>query len=256
MPSKTVKLQTNLPLIGTVSRVYFHHNQKAKDEGWAPQLKLVGTWDEEGEGSVYLPLRLAEDMHKAGFLAIETGPECDLYRVMTPNTKIGLLKEEDGTKRFIRFSFADKAPRLGLGSPEKGGDPGNAFQEREVAQRATNTIPPDLAIPLAAKTLQEMQAKDSMKDKVGAVTRFHLGCMALSAHNHVLLYTCPLKSLDSNAVHAGGFTIMKKLEEQGIVTFTEKQLKSIRDTLGTASHDAREASNYKDWPEDKPEEGP
>lgn len=244
MPSKTVKLSTNIPLIGVVSKAFFHHNQKAIEEGWAPQLKLVGVWDEEGEGTVYLPLRLVDDMHKAGFLLIETGPECDLYKVMTPNTKIKLLKEEDGTKKFIRFSFADTstAPWLGLGSPEKGGDPGqDAFQEREVARR-TAISPPE--------------GKDSLKDKVGAVKRFHLGCMALSAHNHVLLYTCPTENLDMNAVHAGGFTIMKKLEEQGVVGFTEKQLKSIRDTLGDASHEARKVSDYQDFPEDKPEEGP
>ncbi len=227
MPSKTVKLQTNLPLIGTVSKAYFHHNQKAKDEGWAPQLKLVGTWDEEGEANVYLPLRLVEDMHKAGFLAIETGPEHDLYKVMTPNTRIKLLKEEDGTKKFIRFSFADAA------------------QAPQVSPQATKPEP---------------EGKEPLKDVIGAVTRFHLGCMALSAHNHVLLYTCPLESLDMNAVHAGAFTLMKALSdfcpyESRVTTFTEKQLKSIRDTLGTASSKAREISDYKDWPEDKPEEG-
>jgi hypothetical protein len=83
--------------------------------------------------------------------------------------------------------------------------------------------------------------------------------MALSAHNHVLLYTCPTENLDMNAVHAGGFTLMKKLEEQGVTGFTEKQLESIRDTLGLASSKARETSDYKelpDWPEDKPEEEP
>lgn len=224
MPIKTVKLQTNLPVIGTVSKAFFHHNEKAIKEGWDPQLKLVGTWDEEGEGNLYLPLRLAEEMHKAGFITIETGPECDLYKVMMPHTKVKLLKEEDGTKKLIRFSFADasKAP--------------------QVAPRATKSAP---------------EGKEPLKDTVGAVKRFHLGCMALSAHNHVLLYTCPTESLDMNAVHAGGFTLMKKLEEQGVTEFTEKQLQSIRDTLGLASHDARKTS-HQDWPntDESLEEGP
>ncbi len=216
MPTKTVKLQTNISLIGTVSKAYYHFSEKAKEENWAPQLKLIGVWDEEGEGNVYLPLRLAEDMHKQGFLAIETGPEHDLYKVMTPNSKIRLLKEEDGTKKFIRFSFVEKAPAMG-----------------------------SQARPEATKS----EGKDSLKDTVGAVKRFHLGCMALSAHNHVLLYTCGVESLDTNAVHAGAFTLMKKLEEHGVTGFTEKQLKSIRDTLADASYEARKMSDPPDFPE-------
>ncbi len=219
MPSKTVKLSTNIPLIGVVSQAYYHFSEKAKEENWAPQLKLVGRWDEEGEGNVYLPLRLVDDMHKADFLAIETGPDHDLYKVMTPNTKIKLLKEEDGTKKFIRFSFADasKAPQM---DPE-----------------ATKSQP---------------EGKEPLKDTVGAVKRFHLGCMALSAHNHVLLYTCPTESLDMNAVHAGGFTIMKTLSEAGVNAFSEKQVANIRDTLADASHDARKTSDYTDFPEPSP----
>jgi len=207
MPKRlTIRLQTNVPLIGTVSQAYFSYSDKAKSEGWDPQLKLMGTWTPEGEGDVYLPLRLVDDMFRAGFLKIETGPDHDLYHVMMPNTKIQLLKEEDGTKKFIRFSLVD------------------GIQDAEVAPRATKPSP---------------EGKDSLKGVVGAVKRFHLGCMALSAHNHILLYTCGTESLDMNAVHAGGFTLMKKLEEHGVSGFTEAQLKSIRDTLSDASHEAR-----------------
>jgi len=76
--------------------------------------------------------------------------------------------------------------------------------------------------------------------------------MALSAHNHVLLYTAPTETLDMNAVHAGGFTIMKMLCEAGITSFTEKQLASIRDKLAEASYDARKANDPQDFPEGQP----
>ena len=225
MPSKTVKLSTNIPLIGVVSKVFFHHTQKAIDEGWTPQLKLVGVWDGEGEANVYVPLRLAEDMHKAGFMTIETGPDHDLYHVMVPNTRIKLIKEEDGTKKFITFSIADHLDRPSDGLPPE--KETQAPQDAPEAKERARTTP---------------KPKSKLKSVVGDVKRFHLGCMALSAHNHVLLYTCGVESLDMNAVHAGGFTIMKKLEEQGVTSFTEKQLKSIKDTLSDASYEARKMS--------------
>jgi len=217
MPQRlTIRLKTNVSLVGTVSKAFFNYSDKAKAEGWDPQLKLMGTWTPEGEGDVYLPLRLVESMEAKGFLRVETGPDHDLYHVMMPNTRIKLVKEEEGTKKFIRFFLLDGAEEPGVA-------------------------------PQATKPAQE--GKDSLKDVVGAVTRFHLGCMALSAHNHVLLYTAPTESLDMNAVHAGGFTIMKKLEEQGVTSFTEKQLESIRDTLSDASHEARKTTNFADFPE-------
>jgi len=226
MPKRlTIKLKTNMPLIGTVSKAYYSYSDKAQAEDWDPQLKLCGSWIDEGEGDVYLPLRLVETMEDKGFLRVETGPDHDLYHILMPNTRIGLVKEEEGTKKFIRFSLV-------------GGSQGSE------------------AAPRAPKVAQE--GKDSLKDVVGAVKRFHLGCMALSAHNHVLLYTAPTETLDMNAVHAGGFTIMKKLEEQGVTSFTEKQLKSIRDTLSDASHEARKTTEFADFanhvedPEDTP----
>ena len=228
MPKRpTIKLRTNVPLLGKVSQAYFNYSDKAKAEGWDAQLKLCGSWIDEGEGDVYLPLRLVEQMENKGFLRVETGPDHDLYHVMMPHTTISLVKEEDGTKKFITFSLVGG----GTQSPAQHG-----AQDAEAAPRATKPAQED---------------RDSLKDVVGAVKRFHLGCMALSAHNHVLLYTTPTDTLDMNAVHAGGFTIMKKLEEQGVTSFTEKQLKSIRDTLSDASHEARKTTSFADFPEEE-----
>ena len=235
MPKRTtIKLQTNVPLIGTVSKAYYNYSEKAQTEGWDPQLKLCGSWIEEDtlgplfDADVYLPLRLVESMENKGFLKVETGPDHDLYHVMMPNTRIKLVKEEEGTKKFIRFFLMD-------GETQSPGQHGAEAPE---------------AAPRATKPAQER--KDTLKDVVGAVTRFHLGCMALSAHNHVLLYTAPTETLDMNAVHAGGFTIMKKLEEQGVVSFTEKQLVSIRDKLADASYEARKMTDPQDFPEIEP----
>jgi len=108
MPKRqTIRLQTNVPLIGTVFKAYYNYSDKAQAEGWDPQLKLMGTWIDEGEGDVYLPLRLVEPMENKGFLRVETGPDNDLYHVMMPNTRIKLVKEEEGTKKFIRFFLMD-----------------------------------------------------------------------------------------------------------------------------------------------------
>ncbi len=107
-PSKTIKLATNIPLVGTVQSCYY---AKSKTEGYSDQIKLKGTFDGQGEGSVYLPLRLVNDLATAGMLAVPTDKK-DNYGNQAfqwlYGGKIQILKQEEGTRKFTTVTAAEK----------------------------------------------------------------------------------------------------------------------------------------------------
>ena len=212
----------HVPMVGIITAAYWHHSKiaKAADPPWDPQLKLLGKWDGLGDGDIYLPLGLVEDMARVGFLQDEGQGEgeADKYRILMPRARTSILKEkaEDG-KYYIRFYLVDGATVAQTG-PE------------------TTKSPPATS-----------EAKESFADAVAQEKGFHKYCLALAAHTYIGLWGCPMELLSQDAVHAGGFTLLKRLEERhGITSVTEKQLENVVKALEKASHDARKALNPKD----------
>ena len=207
MPKRIIfKPKTNVPLVGVVSAAYYNHSEVAKKEGWAAQLKLVGTWEIDGtqkDGDVYLPLGILGDMVDKGFIhaeAVEGEP--DKYQILMPNTRIQLLREEDGTKKLTRFSIVD-----GSQAPQEPPESTNA---------------PEKA---SAPTLRDLMAEIETKYAV---------CLAMSAYQHVNLYACPTINLDMRSVQAGAATMMIEMSRHGVKP-TTAMLKALRKRLADAS---------------------
>lgn len=210
LEKKYIVLRTNVALFGTVSTAYYAHNQKAKDEGWAPKLKLVGQWEGESKTDVYVPLGLQAEMEKKGFLSVELdpGPTSEpRFTVMMPNTQIKLLREEEGTKKLTHFSLVGGV--AGLGKPTQA--PQDAPEEQEPEREST------------APTLRDLMAEIETK---------YAACLNMSAYQHVNLYAAETIHLDMRSVQAGAATMMIEMSRHGIkptpamVTALQKRLEA------------------------------
>jgi len=96
----TVKILTNVPITGTVSAAYWSQSDTAKEKGWAPQLKLIGTWDGQGEGNVYLPLPVVGELVMLDVIVIDgkDNDGNDRYNIRHRGP-IQILRTEEGTKK-------------------------------------------------------------------------------------------------------------------------------------------------------------
>lgn len=126
--SVTIKLQTNVPLVGVLQYVDF---AKSKTEGWADQICLKGHFDGHGEGRVYLSDWLAKPMLENGL--IETnGLDRDgnqAYKVLYKG-RVQILREENGPKKFTTILPLDAStPAAGAVSPPPATSPGRAPAE-------------------------------------------------------------------------------------------------------------------------------
>jgi len=203
MPEKKyLALKTNIPMIGTISKVWYSHPKSAQDKGWVASLKLVGNWEGETLPDLYVPIGVLPDMEKAGFLSEDrSGPE-PLYQVMMPNTMVQFLKEEKGTKKYTTFSLVG-----GEQEPQDSPEPTKSEQP---------AITPDLR-----KMMAEIETK-------------YAACLAMSAYRHVTLYACPTINLDMRSVQAGAATMMIEMSRHGVKP-TPAMLKALMERLKDAS---------------------
>lgn len=107
MATNWLKLQTNIPIVGMPKYA------DVTDGQFGPQLKLTGTWDSLGDGSVGLPLDLAVGtLRTLGVIQgdeirkpRDDGTEWVRYKVV--GKKVRLLRTEDGKKKLTSITLAD-----------------------------------------------------------------------------------------------------------------------------------------------------
>jgi hypothetical protein len=131
--STTIKLLTNVPLIGVLNYVDF---SKSKTEGWSDQIALKGHFDGHGEGRVYLSDWLAKPMIENGIIEA-AGTDRDgnqAYKVLYKG-RVQILREENGPKKYTTILPLDQAatPAAGAVSPPPAASP------RTAAPAATGT---------------------------------------------------------------------------------------------------------------------
>src|SRR4051794_37904466 len=105
----TIKLQTNIAVTGTVKYMDFYPAKMVTDKNgveqeYAAQVALKGVWDGSGEGVIYLPQMLANEIIGAGLA--QTAGEKVFQGQTVPQFKwlyqgrVQVLKAEEGrTKR-------------------------------------------------------------------------------------------------------------------------------------------------------------
>lgn len=118
--SSTIKLKTNIPLIGVVQYADY---AKTKNPEYSDQIKLKGNFDGHGEASVYLPLPVASALIKDN-LARGNGTDRDgnpAYQWLHKG-KVQILKSEDGQKKFTTVTPLEKngSPPIQQGDAHEG----------------------------------------------------------------------------------------------------------------------------------------
>lgn len=104
MPSATVKLQTNIPITGTLDYCDYI---KSTNPQYNDQIALKGTWDGSGQGRIYLPLALEGELSKKGII----GPKAENgnYPVLMRGAKVRILRVEDGKSKRTSIDLLDSA---------------------------------------------------------------------------------------------------------------------------------------------------
>lgn len=97
MAGTTIKLQTNIPVMGTVEYCDFI---PTKNPTYSDQIALRGKWDGAGDGRIYLHLSLEQDLQRLGVIGqrLSNGN----YPLLVQAPKVKLCKvEQGGTKKTI-----------------------------------------------------------------------------------------------------------------------------------------------------------
>jgi len=146
---ETIKPKTNIPILGTLRYVNY---QKSKTEGWKDQVCLVGTWDDHGEGRIYGPLFLKDELEKIGAITKPVGGNGSrlkdkfgnpAYKVVG-SPRVLLLKSE--TEEGVRW-------QVNLGD--------SAGADHQPEERATSHEPHDDAPPQSSNSKQWAQMRDT-----------------------------------------------------------------------------------------------
>lgn len=98
--AKIPKLQTNIPRCGRIKAVYY---AKSQNPEYGDQIKIVGTWENEGEGPFWLALPVIKAFTDAGLVAQVVGQvDNDGYakfHVVSTQQRVMIVKKEDGKKK-------------------------------------------------------------------------------------------------------------------------------------------------------------
>ena len=151
MPSPTVKLETNIPLTGTVKGVYF---AKSRTEGWADQIKLQGAWDGKGEGSVYIPMPCRDQLVSAGLINAE--PDAQGNYGLRGAPRLRLHRTENGTQKITTVTVDGAAPAYTALPHTNGSAPPSAppaAAHGRAAAAATNGEPPATTVVRLNQTM-------------------------------------------------------------------------------------------------------
>ncbi len=230
------KLQTNIPVFGTVKFIDYEGERDVEKDGksyhFYPKLKLNGTWDGIGDAKIEIPASMATTLIKDGLCELKEGTAHDfkwLYR-----GRVQILKAEEGTKKRTSVLAID-APQPTNGQPPK---------QRAVTQA-----------DVVASQHPTTQTQGDPWSELEAVYR--------RAHN-IAARTWRDELKDDTAKVAATATVFIAASDRGLsaTPTTEptarQQAEKIRDTLDAhAARSAPKSGHYADdpGPTDPPDDG-
>lgn len=102
------KLQVNVPRIGTIKAIYY---AKSQNPEYGDQIKIVGAWENEGEGQFWLPLPVIQHFTEAGVAAQLVG-QVDKdgfarFAVVNARQRVFIKKAQDGKKNVYQVLAID-----------------------------------------------------------------------------------------------------------------------------------------------------
>lgn len=99
MAGTTIKLQTNIQVIGTVDFCDYiiSKNVGADGKPYSDQIALRGKWDGAGEGRMYLHLSVEGELQRLGVIGAKTAN--GNYPILVKEPKVKVTKIEQGTSK-------------------------------------------------------------------------------------------------------------------------------------------------------------
>lgn len=110
--SPTIKPLTNVPLVGVVRYMDYWPAKEKDGKQYGAQVSLKGTWDEQGEGTVYLPSVVGDQIivdglaHQDGTKVFQ-GEQVPQFRWDYAG-RVSILRREDGQKKFTTVTPVEK----------------------------------------------------------------------------------------------------------------------------------------------------
>lgn len=114
MAGQIIKLQTNIPVTGTVKYVDYI---KSKND-YADQVAIKGEFDGAGEGRVYLHLSIKDEMVKLGIIAADPSPNGS-YQVLKSNCRVKISKVEQGTSKITTIELLSSSGSVPATPPQQ-----------------------------------------------------------------------------------------------------------------------------------------
>jgi hypothetical protein len=141
MAGTTIKLQTNIPVIGTITYCDFIKSKNTAPDGtpYSDQISLRGTWDGAGEGRMYLHLSIEQELKNLGVIGDrQANGNCPLL-LQAPKVKV--TKIEQGTAKRTVVELLGHAGAL-------------AQQVQQHTQQQQSLYPPANLVSIPPKPLQ------------------------------------------------------------------------------------------------------
>jgi len=162
--SATVKLQTNIPIEGTLTQVsywpgkeYTNKDTGEKEQG-SDQIGLAGVWGPHGAGRIYVNAGLALDCINLGLIRQEPGVDKynnPRYTVLAPARPVRIIKEEiGGNRKRTTITWANGAAPATQVNPSA---PPTAAQAAHGATQSAAAVVKSGNAAEAAKALEQLQ---------------------------------------------------------------------------------------------------
>lgn len=224
------KLKTNIPRTGTITAVWY---AKSKQENYKDQIKVVGRWESEGEGPMWLPLPVVYQLAEKGLVRQAAQPDSDGYpafEVVAPQQRVLFLREEDGTKKYTNVYPVDAAgqpvtlapqpkPVLQVSTPAPA-TPAPPVPTTPVAPPAPGAPPVASAPPSAARAVpaDPTALKESARKAWAQLDERYACALAIAGHRLAEALTCRPTALDPAVLQAAAATILIEAGKQGLMT--------------------------------------
>lgn len=113
MAANTIRLQTNIPLVGTIRRVFYNEGKEwtdpatGKTKDLPAQIAVIGEWaGVAGEARVYLPAFLADRLEELAILTVTDRGGEPQYRITAGAEPVEIMRSEDGRKKVTTINLA------------------------------------------------------------------------------------------------------------------------------------------------------
>ena len=227
MTTRLAAPATNIPRCGTITAVYYAPSKK---EGWGDQIKIIGYWEQEGDGHFYLSIKTLDAFTDAGVVRQDPGTDNDghpRFAVVNTDQRVMIVRKEVQGQKAKRTEVQaldvqgnvvtlPASPKPVIAKPAPA--PVAAAAPAAPVAAAAPAAPPTPANGQRAQPSPE-ELKERMRERWAEIDEQYAACLAISAYQQSRTFAKPLDELDASVVQAGAATVMIQAERQNLSVF-------------------------------------